>query len=275
MRCVFFIVSCIFSATSLHSQTIDEIVKRFISVNEVQFEYIGFNKSNLYKDFLTLTQKADSNKLVELTNHKNATVRCYAGWGLIDKKYPKLDVVYQNFLNNDSDVVTVHLDIVSDDKISSNFYHRYWNSLKFKDRESNSMLIKLDSISLYNPNTDWLLVLRALENRIYSKKYNAQIEYLAFEKHNLDAIFYLSNWFKAEYITRLKPALVEYLKKTNFKNKGVDRYYQVVNELLKFNDEAIEKIIVDKLRKDKHWEHSRQRFVELLHDYSIFEVDLQ
>ena len=49
----------------------------------------------------------------------------------------------------------------------------------------------------------------------------------------------------------------------------------MIEELLKYNDEEIEQIIVEKLRKDKHWEFERQRFVNLLHDNSIYESDLQ
>ena len=49
----------------------------------------------------------------------------------------------------------------------------------------------------------------------------------------------------------------------------------MIGELLKFKDEEIEQIIVEKLRKDKHWEFDKQRFVNLLHDNSIYESDLQ
>lgn len=74
---------------------------------------------------------------------------------------------------------------------------------------------------------------------------------------------------------KLKPSLIKYLQTTDFKNVGVTPYYQVIEELLKYNDEEIEQIIVEKLRKDKHWEFERQRFVNLLHDNSIYESDLR
>jgi len=261
----------------IYSQTVDEIVKRFIATNEVQYEHIGFGSSNskLYQEYMNLIKIANINELVKLTNHGSAVVRCYAGWGLIDRKYSKLDSIYKTFLDNDAEVTTYSIDIKGSDKISSEFYHRYWNSLDFKDKAINSVLIKLDSLTLFKANSDWLLILRALENRIYPKTYNKQIEYLAFEKNNIDAIFYLSNWYKAEYVDRLKPVLIKYLQSTDFKNVGVTPYYQVIEELLKFKDEEIERIIVEKLRKDKHWEFERQRFVSLLHDNSIYESDLQ
>jgi len=266
----------IFSGFS-YSQSVDEIVKRFISMNEVQYEHIGFGstKSKLYQDYLTLAKIADNNELIKLTNHNNAVVRCYSGWALIDRKYLRLDSIYKSFLNNDAEVTTYSIDIKDKDNISSEFYHRYWNSLDFKHKANDSVLFKLDSLTLYNSNSDWLLILRALENRIYPKSYNKQIEYLAFEKNNRDAIFYLSNWYKAEYVDKLKPALIKYLQTTDFKDVGITPYYQVIEELLKFKDEGIEQIIVEKLRKDKHWEFDKQRFVNLLHDNSIYESDLQ
>lgn len=266
----------IFSVFS-YSQSVDEIVKRFISTNEVQYEYIGFGstKSKLYKDYLTLAKNANNNELVKLTNHNNAVVRCYAGWALIDRKYSRLDSIYQSFLNNDAEVITYSIDLKGNDNISTVFYHRYWNSLEFKAKTKDSVLLKLDSLTLYNENSYWLLILRALENRVYPKSYNRQIEYLAFDKNNIDAILYLSNWYKAEYVDRLKPALIQYPQKTDFKNVGTTSYYRVIDELLKFKDEEIVLIIVEKLRRDKHWEFEKQRFVKLLLDYGIYESDLQ
>jgi hypothetical protein len=277
MRQIFTLICLFIFSGFSYSQSVDEIVKQFISTNEVQYEHIGFGstKSKLYQDYLTLTQIADNNELIKLTNHNNAIVRCYAGWALIDRKYSRLDSIYHSFLNNDAKVTTYSIDIKGNDNISSEFYHRYWNSLDFKDKAKDSVLFKLDSLTLYNANSDWLLILRALNNRIYPKSYNKQIEFLAFEKNNRQAIFYLSNWYKADYVEKLKPTLIKYLQKTDFKNVGITPYYQVIEELLRYKDEEIEPIIVEKLRKDKHWELKRQRFINLLHDYSIYEYDLQ
>ena len=277
MRQVFTLIYFLILSVFSYSQSVDEIIKRFISTNEVQYEYIGFGsaKSKLYQDYLTLTKIADNNELIKLTNNNNGVVRCYAGWALIDRKYLRLDSIYQSFLNNDVEVTTYSIDIKYNDNISSEFYHRYWNSVDFEDKAKDSVLFKLDSLTLYYTNSDWLLIQRALDNRIYPKSYNKQIEFLAFEKNNRQAVFYLSNWYKAYYVEKLKPTLINYLQTTDFKNVEITPYYQVIEELLKYKDEEIEPIIVKKLRKDKHWEFERQRFVNLLHDNSIYESDLQ
>jgi hypothetical protein len=261
----------------LNSQTVNEIINTFISTNEVQYEYIGHGsvKSPAYQNFLLLKKTAGTDKLIELTNHNNPVVRCYAGWALIDNKYSELPTVFKSFLDNDSEVTTFTLDMKDKDKISVEFYHRYWNSVEILKRSSDLLLLKLDSIALYHPKSEWLLILRALDNRIYPKKYDRQIEFLAFNKCNRDALFYLSNWYKAKYVDRLKKGFTDYLQKTEFKKVGVTQYFQIVSELLKFKDESIDSLILNKLRHDKHWQFQKQRFIDLLQDYSIYESDFQ
>lgn len=261
----------------ISSQTIDKIVNDFISANEVQYENIGMGsqKSPLYQSFLSLKKIATNDELLQLTQHQNPIVRCYAGWALIDKKYSNLESLFENFVNNDATVLTFNIDIKNDDKISSEFYHRYWNSIDNKNKSTNPQLFKLDSIVLFNPKSDWLLVQRSLENRISPRRFNKRIEFLAFENHNIDALLYLSNWYKAEYVKKLKTGFVDYLLKTDFKKEGVSRYYSAISELLKYHDEGIERTVLNKLRQDRRWELDKTRFVDLLHDNMIYESDLQ
>lgn len=271
-----FILLLIFSfVEQLQSQTIAEIVNRFKTAKELEFEDVGLasTKSELYQDFLKLVRLANAGTLIKLTKHESPIVRCYAGWGIIDKKYPNLAEVYVSFLENDINVDYATLDMGDRDKISSLFYHRYWNKIDYKKKATDKILFTLDSISLYNPHSNWLLITRALENRIYPYSFNKQIEYLAFNKKEQSALFYLSNWFKAFYVNRLKAAFISYLNTTSFKNVGADIYYNVVNELLKFKDVNINKIIIKKLQRDKHWECDKKRFEDLLSNYGIYEYD--
>lgn len=257
------------------SQDTDKIIKRFIQADEVQYEFVGYLKSELYQDFEKLRDNSDLEYLVELTAHKNSIVKCYASWALADRDYPQIDEVLKSFLAKD-DTFTMHTADMKDfESLSVSLYHRYWNRLNPQEKEKDEKIQKLDSIILYSPNTDWLLTLRAFDNRIYPRSFHPRIEELAFDEHNQSAIFYLSNWYKAEYHQELKTALIEYLNKTEFENVGVGEYYQVILELLNFRDEKIEAVVVNKLRTDFHWENDRQRFISLLHDHSIYESDLQ
>ncbi|EOZ96504.1 hypothetical protein A33Q_2274 [Indibacter alkaliphilus LW1] len=257
------------------SQDSDKIIKSFIQIGEVQYEYIGYNKSELYRAFEKLRDNSDLEYLVELTTHENPIVKCYASWALADRDYPQLDKVMKSFLAKD-ETFTIHtMDIKDSEKLSVSFYHRYWNRLTQQEKEKDEKIQRLDSIILYSPNTDRLLTLRVLENRIYPQKYHPRIEELAFNEHNKSAIFYLSNWYKAEYHQDLKTALIEYLKDTEFKNVGVREYYQVIFELLNFRNEKTKAVVVNRLRTDLHWKNDRQRFISLLQDHSIYESDLQ
>ncbi len=257
------------------SQDTDEIIKRFIQTNEVQYEFIGYIKSELYQDFEKLRDNSDLEYLVELTTHKNPIVKCYASWALADRDYRQLDEVIRSFLAKD-DTFAIHTaDIKDVENLSVSLYHRYWNRLTQLEKGKDEKIQRLDSIILYNPNSDWLLTLRALENRIYPRKYHPRIEELAFHKHKESAIFYLSNWYKAEYHQELKTALIEYLKKTDFEKVGVGTYYKVIFELLNFRDEKTAAVVVNKLRTDIHWRNDRQKFINLLHHHSIYESDLQ
>jgi hypothetical protein len=264
------------SITNLKAQSVNQIVKSFIEADEVHSQRISIGyESPIYKNFERLIEIASIEELIELTQHDNPVVQTYAGWALIEKSYGRVAEVFSFFLKNDKEVNTYVADMKDKDYLSSIFYHRYWNSLETASREQDNTLFKMDSILLYHHNPDWLLILRALENRIYPRKFHPRIEYLAFEKLDKNALFYLSNWHKAEYRDQLKAGLIRYLQETNFKNVGVTGYYEVIRELLQFREDNINAIVVEKLRTDKHWEHQRKWFVDLLTDNSIYEPDLQ
>ena len=117
-----------------------------------------------------------------------------------------------------------------------------------------------------------MLLTRALENRIYSEPYKTKIEEFAFEKGKVEAIFYLCNWHKAEYYERIRAALIKYLNDTNFRTIGTLYYYKAVDELLMFKNKEVNEIVVNKLKKDKHWESKKENFMYLLSMYSIYRL---
>ena len=261
------------SINQLNSQTIEKIVKNIEKVNIIQNETIGSteNKSENFINYELLKSKASIEELVKLTNHKNSVVNAYSTFALIEKSNKKFPEIFTKFLNNDKTANTRSGCIESEDKISSEIYHFYWNSLKQNERENDEILLKIDSITLYNKNSDWLLILRALENRIFPMKFNSQIEYLAFEKQNENAIFYLNNWYKAEYKEKLKKTFLDFLKNTNFKEEGNQKFYEIIVELFKFNDYLVNEEIKNKLKIEKDWINEKSKFENLLQKYGIYE----
>lgn len=252
-----------------------EIVSKIESINEVQSAHVGAAgvESDNYKNFIALKKVATIQELIQLTDNKNNVVACYSAMALADKSYPDLKTIFHKFLNKDRQVETFSGCIKSQDPISSELYHQYWNNVDDNLKATDKILIELDSIILYSKNVYWLLITRAIENRVYNEPYKTQIATLAFDKGNNDAIYYLCNWHKAEYADKLKFTLLKYLKATKFSNTGTTDYYKTVEQLFSFKDDKIRKEIIAKMKKDRHWEMEKDRFKYILEDNGIYNID--
>ncbi len=264
------IINLSFGQTKKLTSIVDQIAK----INEVQDEYIGLggSKSENYKYFKKLKEIATTEELVQLTDNNNAAVACYASWALGDKIYPDLKTIFLKFVLQDRAVATFSGCIQSQDNISIELYHRYWNNVNIS-RTTDKILLELDSIVLLSKNPNTLLLYRAMENRVYAEPYKTQISILAFEQGQSEAIFYLCNWHRAEYAGKIKEALVKYLNETEFRNIGTKYYYKTVEELFKFKDSQIRKAIIAKLKKDRQWEKAKEPFKYLLQDNYIYNID--
>jgi hypothetical protein len=251
------------------------LVDQIAKINEVQQEHVGFagSESENYKNFMQLKEIATTEELVLLTDNKNATVACYASWALADNAYSDLKTIFHKFVIQDKQVGTFRGCIKSQDNISSELYHRYWNYVNISKRPTDKILLELDSIVIFSKKPYWLLLNRAMENSVYAEPYKKQISILAFEQGQREAIFYLCNWHKAEYADKIKTSLVKYLNETEFKNTGITEYYRTVEELFKFNDPEIRKAIIAKMKRDRHWEMGKERFKYLLSDNNIYNID--
>lgn len=252
---------------------LSDIVNKIAAINEVQSAHIGAAgvESDNYRNFLELKKVASTDDLLKLTDNKNNVVACYASMALADKSYPELKTIFFKFLIHDRKVSTFSGCIKSKDNISSELYHQYWNNVDDKAKPTDKMLLQLDSIILYRDNSDWLLMTRALENRVYPLSYKNRIKELAFKQGNRESLFYLCTWYRADNYENIKKSLITYLKKTDFSKTGTSDYYRTLDELLKFRDSEIETLIIQKLRKDKHWKYEEKKFKSLLDDYSIYE----
>src|SRR5690606_16558342 len=180
---IIFLVTLLFGVNLSFGQSkkLTEIVEQIAKINEVQEEHVGFvgSESENYKNFKQLKAVATIEELVLLTDNKNATVACYASWALADNGYVELKTIFQKFVIQDRQVKTFSGCIKSQDNISSKLYHRYWNSINISQRPEDKILLELDSIVIFSKSPYWLLLNRAMENRIYSEPYKTQISILA------------------------------------------------------------------------------------------------
>lgn len=263
-----------FSANTLFGQSkkVRVIVDRIIKINQIQYEQAFPFESENYQNYLQLRKVATIKELVLLTDNINETVACYASWALADKNYINLKKIFQKFIVQDRTVELVSDCLISQVDIESLLYYRYQSNVDILERPTDKILLELDSIVLFSEPSHWLLLSSVLENRLYSDFYKEQISTLAFEEGKRDAILYLCNWHKAEYLEQLKVALIKYLNETDFSYTGANDYYMIVNELFKFNDSKIRETIIAKMKKDRYWELEKERFKYLLLDNSIYNL---
>jgi adenylate kinase family enzyme len=274
---IIFLLTLLFGVNFSFGQSnkLSAIVKQIAKIDEVQQEYIGFvgAESENFKNFKQLKEIATTEELVQLTDNKNATVACYASWALADNVYPGLKTIFHKFITQDKLVGTFSGCIKSQDNISSQLYNRYCTSVDDEKRQTDKILMELDSIVIYSKSPYWLLLNRALENRIYQEPYKTQISILAFDSGSKEAIQYLCKLYKAEYADKIKMALLKYLNETKFENTGTTDYYSTIEELFKFKDPKIRKAIIAKMKKDRHWEMEKERFKYILEDNYIYNID--
>ncbi len=261
IRIILVPILVLISISKLKSQTVDNIVSEIAEINQMQF-YGQSGKYENFKNYEKLREIASIKELVKLTDHKNAAVAGYASFALVEKSYDSIQNIFIKFLNNKRTASILSGCIEDENELSVELYFDYKNDTSDSEKQKNAMLAKLDSIAIFNAKSDYLIK-EALE-KINPKEYNTQIEYLAFDLYNHDAILYFSKWYKNDYSEKIKVAWLNYLKKTDFKYIRYDYYYEVIEELLSLKDSEINKRIIDKLRKDKSWIYHKERFENLL-----------
>ncbi len=254
MKRIFFIIFTITTWYFSMSQDMSELVDKIAEVNEVQDARISYfgSPSEQYQRFELLKSKATIKELVDLTNHKNKVVACYAGWGLIDKEYGHLDQLLNKFLKNDHKVSTFSGCLKGSDPISSEFYHRYWNKLRLESSneekafQNDEQLLKMDSLILFKKNVYWLILDRALHNRKYPDFYLSQIKLLAFKKKNLNAIEYIYKYCLEGNEKSIQNALTKYLGR---KKVWPSDYEVIFDILLSFKDEDLTRVVLNELEE--------------------------
>ena len=250
-----------------------QIVGKIIEVNKVQSKYVEYERtiSANFNNFVLLKKCAKLEELLQLTDNTNATVACYAAMALADTSYKNLKDVFQKFIKLDRLYTRQSGHRESQEFISFELYHRYWN--RVLNLQNDSLLFQLDSVILYTNSPHPFLTLRALENRVYSEPHKSRICHMAFDNGNVNALFYLCTWHRAEFLVPLKKALVKYLNDTEFQNVGYDTYYKVIEELFKFRERELIPVIVNKLKADKSWDEKYFRNLLGENGISIHELN--
>ncbi|MBC8754206.1 hypothetical protein H2O64_05950 [Kordia sp. YSTF-M3] len=263
----------IFVLTSITScsQDVDKLVSEISDKNIVEYEHVGIGgwTGQNYLKFKELSQKANSNQLIQLLTHENPVVVCYASWALIEQEYEDLPKIFETLIKDGRIVETYSGCLLNKDKLSSEFYHRYWNLVNMKNAKD-EVLFELDKIIIASENPNKSLLGRALENRMYDDDLKETIYTLGFKKDYIDAIFYLCNWHRSVYSDELQSFIINELKTTKFKGRNSSTYYKLLDELIKFNNKDLHDFIVDKYRSDLPNINEIENFVNLFERNNIF-----
>lgn len=207
MRSLLFCLCYFFIAQALTAQPLrpelQKLVDSLVEVNEIQSKYVsadGHTPEQYYR-FMRLRKDASTVELLSFLNHRSPVVKGYAGWALIDNKYPDAGKLLQPFLRSKEKVTMFSGCFVSSEPLASVIYLRmlnprdesyfsYSDSLFFA-----SQLKTADSLILYLAPSSPLVNLALSHNnaepanydlvRKYARRKNEQaiIELAKYQKH--------------------------------------------------------------------------------------------
>lgn len=252
------------------SPELSELINDISEISIVESKNINYGGelSENYQYFEEIKKVATTQELVKLTNSENGVIACYASWALVDNSYEDLDIIFEKFIKSDIEITFQSGCVIYNDNIYHSIYSRY-HQKNYVTKENDKVFIKLDSLILYQYDTLETLVYHALDNRHYDRTYNEQISSLAFNKMNMDAVFYLAKWYRAEYSEELKLSLTKYLNENTFSENELTLYFKTVKILIDFNDEEIDTIIRGKINTDTSWLKQKEKFKYLFEDMNF------
>jgi len=287
------LLTIIFSLTiSLcFSQTKEQLIDSIIKVNRVESDCVGIGcmVSTQYARFQKLKKKLSEKELIELSKHKNPTIRAYASIELIQSDKGNVPELLSTELRKNETVETFEGCIMDVEPISSIIYHEYWNKIRIeasgkikgnnyeqdlamqKTLATDLTMEKLDSVIIYSDKeVYWLLYNRTFENRKYKDSYLPRIEELAFNKNNSYAFEYLRKHYQTKYSKKIENYLTTDFPKAKFQTENEVFYlHSFIEILLENKNEEFKKVAINKLRTDEAWKDRKGWFNSTLKKHGI------
>lgn len=228
-----------FSIGQINAQTVEELVEKLSKEKNIKTAY-GFTggRTEQFRTFKKLVEIATVEELVELSYHSNPVVACYAGWGLVDKNFDKLEIVFSQLLKRNEKIGIYDGCIGTHSTISESLYLKYSNKIYrlTEKAKTSSQLFKLDSLILFNDNISETLLNHAFKNNTFKGKFLDRIKFIAFEQKKFVAMKYLFNNHRNCCEERLVTELIESLDDW-FLNKNI--YKETLSILLSFDNKEI------------------------------------
>ncbi len=185
------------------SKEIIEIVQKIKKINTVMEDVVGYEgvRPKQFDHFEDLEKKATKNELMELTNHPNGAVRCYAFWALAYKVDVQLFPIVLKHLDDNEIVETMSGCIIEAEKVGD-FFIRVVTPRYFgydTKKLSPVQLKKLDIALIYTPNKLYATA-EALNRVEITEKIYPRIRELYVEENNQTALVVLAKYKKKQDI---------------------------------------------------------------------------
>jgi hypothetical protein len=216
-----------FDKTKISKQT-EKVVTKIEKVNELMGSAVYYSgmRPKQYDNFEELQKKATQTELIELTNHPNGVVRCYAFWALsFNHSVDLLPIIIKHI--NDTTSIDTQFGCIGDTEQVGDFFidivtpqYVDLNSKKLTKTEYEY----LDSILVYTPNT-----LIAKENAISRVKpteaFYARVQELVIKERNQSALVAIAKYHREKDIP-----LILNNKVGNKPNDGYFYTYKAITE---------------------------------------------
>jgi hypothetical protein len=186
------------------SEKVQRIVKDIAKENVLMSSAVGYagTKPKQYERFEDLKEIATVSELIELTNHDNAVVRCYAFWDLIYKDSTHIYDIVKRHLNDNEFVSTQFGCIGSGEKVGD-FYLSLVSPPYYDDKSyqlSDSQLNEINEILLTTDNQNLYAKKDLLTKIEPSEDKYEQIRKIVVEEKSPQSILALSKYQKQQDI---------------------------------------------------------------------------
>ncbi len=185
------------------SNSTNKIVREIEQINELMGSAVYYEgiRPKQYDNFEKLKKVASKEELIELTNHSNGVVRCYAFWALSYDRSVDLFPIILNHIN-DYELVNTQFGCIGGQEKVGDFVINIVTP-QYVDLESTKLdsiqRIKLDSILIYS-DSELYAKSRAIDNVKPTESLYPKIRELVIQNNDQSALVTLAKYRKPEDI---------------------------------------------------------------------------
>ena len=187
------------------SPSIQKIISKLEKEGEVMGSavYYSGERPEQYNNFTKLLEKASKEELMELTNHPNGVVRCYAFWALSSDSTVRLLPVLVDHLNDTARVFTQFGCVGGREKVGDFFINittMRGEAGSASEKLTASELAFLDSLLLYTPNMPLSARYNALDRAKPTEGLYKRVREIVLMENEPSAVILLAKYKKEEDI---------------------------------------------------------------------------